>query len=111
MEEEKKNYLMAKLQKNSFKYKGHFWRKPCFMTNKYNTAILISYINFQHNYEKANESATGRKSTGLHFSTYRATVNRQGVFKSPSYGQINFNEDLTDPIYRCLTIVWDRVFR
>ena len=69
------------------------------------------FLWFQHNSDKASDSATGRKSVGLHFCTYRATVNRDGVFKSPACGQINFNEDLTDPIYKCLTIVWDRVFR
>ena len=82
------------------------------MTKCHIVGIHMSWlISFQRNTERACESATGRKSVGLHWGTYRATVSREGIYKSPSYGQINFNEDLTDPIYKCLTIVWDRVFR
>ncbi|KAK3100746.1 hypothetical protein FSP39_024595 [Pinctada imbricata] len=34
----------------------------------------------------------------------------KGVFTSPSFGQVNFNEDLSAPMYTCLSIVWDKVF-
>ncbi|KAH3768967.1 hypothetical protein DPMN_170188 [Dreissena polymorpha] len=51
-----------------------------------------------------------KRSGGLQFPTYRATVRRQGVFTSPSYGPVDFNEDLAEPMYRSMTIVWDRAF-
>lgn len=52
-----------------------------------------------------------KQAGGLHWCTYRATVRRQGVYSSPTYGQVNFNEDLTAPMYNSISIVWDKVFR
>lgn len=43
--------------------------------------------------------------------TYRATTRRYGVYTSPTYGPVDFNEDLAEPMYRSMTIVWDRAFR
>ncbi|KAL4234557.1 hypothetical protein ACF0H5_006198 [Mactra antiquata] len=52
-----------------------------------------------------------KKTGGLHWMTYRAAVNRNGVLKSKTQsGNIDFNEDLAEPMYRCTTIVWDRAF-
>uniref|UniRef100_A0A8W8KI25 FHA domain-containing protein n=1 Tax=Magallana gigas TaxID=29159 RepID=A0A8W8KI25_MAGGI len=51
-----------------------------------------------------------KQAGGLHWCTYRATVRRQGVYSSPTYGQVNFNEDLTAPMYNSISIVWDKVF-
>ncbi|XP_061188894.1 uncharacterized protein LOC133197070 [Saccostrea echinata] len=68
---------------------------------------------------KANEQATkwgspmnkeNKQAGGLHWCTYRAAVQRQGVYQSPSYGPVNFNEDLTAPMYTRISIVWDKVF-
>ncbi|XP_062595856.1 uncharacterized protein LOC134257231 [Saccostrea cucullata] len=69
---------------------------------------------------KANEQAAkwgspmnkeNKQAGGLHWCVYRATVQRHGVFQSPTYGPVNFNEDLTAPMYTRISIVWDKVFR
>ncbi|XP_045194118.2 uncharacterized protein LOC123549787 [Mercenaria mercenaria] len=56
------------------------------------------------------DPAKDKRSGGLHWATYRATVRRQGVYTSGSYGSVDFNEDLAEPMYRSMTIVWDRAF-
>ncbi|XP_033730770.1 uncharacterized protein LOC117320229, partial [Pecten maximus] len=47
---------------------------------------------------------------GLHWKAYQCTVRRQGVYKSPTYGAIDFNEQLSEPMYRCISVCWDKVF-
>ncbi|WAR13066.1 hypothetical protein MAR_027246, partial [Mya arenaria] len=51
-----------------------------------------------------------RREGGLHFMTYKATTRRNGVYTSPTFGPVDFNEDLAEPMYRSMTIVWDRAF-
>ncbi|XP_035679869.1 uncharacterized protein LOC118418142 [Branchiostoma floridae] len=51
-----------------------------------------------------------RQAGGLHYSTYKATVRRSGVYKSPTYGPIDMNEDLSSPLYNTITISWQKVF-
>ncbi|XP_069113087.1 microtubule-associated protein futsch-like [Argopecten irradians] len=51
-----------------------------------------------------------RSEGGLHWKTYQCTVRRQGVYKSPTYGAIDFNEQLSEPMYRCISVCWDKVF-
>ncbi|KAL5022560.1 hypothetical protein ScPMuIL_001715 [Solemya velum] len=51
-----------------------------------------------------------REKGGLHWCTYRATVRRDGVFNSPSWGPVDFNEQLVEPMYRNISISWDKVF-
>ncbi|XP_048745844.2 uncharacterized protein LOC125658551 isoform X2 [Ostrea edulis] len=58
----------------------------------------------------ASVNKENKQAGGLHWCTYRATVRRQGVFTSPSYGNVNFNQDLTEPMYTSISIVWDKVF-
>lgn len=55
---------------------------------------------------------TGRGSRGPPYphKTYMATIYRQGEFRSPTYGYINFNRDLVLPILDQQTIVWHQVF-
>ena len=40
-----------------------------------------------------------------------ATIYRQGEFRSPRHGYINFNEDLVLPILKQQAVVWDQVFK
>lgn len=47
---------------------------------------------------------------GLCWSTYKATVRRNGVYTG-SAGARNFNMDLFDPISRYLAAGWERVFQ
>ncbi|KAL3864908.1 hypothetical protein ACJMK2_006554 [Sinanodonta woodiana] len=48
---------------------------------------------------------------GLHWRSYRATVQRKGIFTIySSKTDINFNDDLVDPIYKEIAIEWNRVF-
>lgn len=55
-------------------------------------------------------SSARHPAKGYPFNTYMAAVPRHGEFRSPTYGYINFNEDLTNPILKQQAIVWDRVF-
>ncbi|KAL3859762.1 hypothetical protein ACJMK2_009958 [Sinanodonta woodiana] len=62
-------------------------------------------------------AAPGKKAptrgtpVGLHWRSYRATVQRKGVFTLPaSNTDINFNQDLADPIYKEVENEWNRVF-
>ncbi|KAK3723591.1 hypothetical protein LTR37_001843 [Vermiconidia calcicola] len=47
---------------------------------------------------------------GLHWGTYRATVRRSGVFTGAS-GARDFNAALTEPIYKHLATVWEKMFQ
>ncbi|XP_006822032.2 uncharacterized protein LOC102804676 [Saccoglossus kowalevskii] len=47
---------------------------------------------------------------GYHSATYRATVNRDGVYNSPTAGAIDFNQDLSEPVYSSIVIEWDKLF-
>jgi hypothetical protein len=42
--------------------------------------------------------------------TYRATCRRNGMYSSPTAGMINFNEELSEPIYRLISVNWDNFF-
>jgi hypothetical protein len=42
--------------------------------------------------------------------TYRATCKRNGMYSSPTAGMINFNEELSEPVYRLLSVNWDNFF-
>ncbi|KAI9019085.1 hypothetical protein DFJ74DRAFT_728651 [Hyaloraphidium curvatum] len=47
---------------------------------------------------------------GLHYSTYKATVRRDGVYSSRAAGgTIDMNQRLADPIQSQVTSTWDRV--
>jgi hypothetical protein len=39
-----------------------------------------------------------RNGGGLYWSTYFATLRREGVFASPSCGNIDMNQELSDPV-------------
>jgi hypothetical protein len=48
---------------------------------------------------------------GIHWATLRATVNHDGVFRSPSTGRsFDFNEDLAEPLLKQLPLSWERYF-
>lgn len=55
--------------------------------------------------------AGGLPSTGLPWTTYKATTSRCGVFRSPTYGAIDFNEDLAGPMYDSLMVAWNKIFK
>ncbi|KAF2212230.1 hypothetical protein CERZMDRAFT_67917 [Cercospora zeae-maydis SCOH1-5] len=59
---------------------------------------------------KAESWGLPQSAGGLHWSTYRATVRRSGVF-SGSAGPRDFNAELTEPIYRQLATIWEKVFQ
>ncbi|KAI1749431.1 hypothetical protein F4782DRAFT_513171 [Xylaria castorea] len=50
-----------------------------------------------------------RGEGGLFWSTYKATVRRQGIYAGAS-GPRDFNQELFDPIYRNLATGWERAF-
>ena len=47
---------------------------------------------------------------GLSYATYKATVQRMGVFNSIAAGPVNFNEDLSNPLWHHITVCWIEVF-
>ncbi|WAR13087.1 SLIP-like protein [Mya arenaria] len=51
-----------------------------------------------------------RREGGLSCKTYIATARRNGVYYSPTFGPVDFNEDLAAPMYRNMAIVWDTAF-
>lgn len=51
-----------------------------------------------------------RGEGGLYWSTYKATVRRQGVYSGAS-GPRDFNQELFDPISRNLATGWERAFQ
>ncbi|KAF2640941.1 hypothetical protein P280DRAFT_399475 [Massarina eburnea CBS 473.64] len=54
----------------------------------------------------------GYKSEGgLHYSTYKAVVRRNGVYHSTSAGHRDFNADLMDVILKRLATGWERAFQ
>jgi hypothetical protein len=52
-----------------------------------------------------------QKWAGIHWSTLRAIVQRDGVFKSPATGKFyDLNGDLTEPLMSQLPVSWERYF-
>ncbi|WAR13064.1 SLIP-like protein, partial [Mya arenaria] len=56
------------------------------------------------------DRTTDRREGGLSCKTYIATTRRNGVYYSPTFGPVDFNEDLAAPMYRSMAIVWDTAF-
>jgi len=58
--------------------------------------------------DKNRRTRTERRpdQNGLYWSTYWATVRREGVFTSPTYGEIDFNQELCDPMEKEFTTDW-----
>ena len=48
-----------------------------------------------------------RAGGGLFWSTYFATLRRDGVFVSPSCGAIDMNQELSDPVEEKMMVGWD----
>ena len=48
-----------------------------------------------------------RNGGGLHYSTYNATVRRDGVYTSASAGSIDFNQELCDPVEKSFMVGWE----
>lgn len=51
----------------------------------------------------------GPDKNGLYWSTYFATVRREGVYVSASAGQIDFNQELCDPVEKEFSADWQRI--
>ncbi|KAI0164025.1 hypothetical protein GGR57DRAFT_452090 [Xylariaceae sp. FL1272] len=64
--------------------------------------------------QAANATAAGwsapRQLGGLHFSTYRATVRRDGVYAGAS-GARDFNQELFDPVSKKAASGWEQAFQ
>ena len=53
-----------------------------------------------------------RERGGMAFNTYKATVQRDGVYTSKGMRvRIDMNADLTDPFLHMLNVSWREVFR
>ncbi|XP_062426717.1 uncharacterized protein LOC134137583 isoform X2 [Rhea pennata] len=52
----------------------------------------------------------GLPHCGYPYATYRAVCARQGVYSSVACGFIDFNEQLTEPIYSTISMTWNDVF-
>jgi hypothetical protein len=51
----------------------------------------------------------GPTQNGLYWSTYQATVRRDGVYSSGCAGEIDFNQELCDPVEKEFSADWQRV--
>jgi hypothetical protein len=49
----------------------------------------------------------GAGGGALEWGTYAATAKRDGVYKSASAGEIDWNQDLADPIQKALMVGWE----
>ncbi|XP_010226319.1 PREDICTED: uncharacterized protein LOC104580510 [Tinamus guttatus] len=47
---------------------------------------------------------------GYAYATYRAVCARNGVYSSVACGVVDFNEQLTEPIYSSISVAWNEVF-
>ena len=45
---------------------------------------------------------------GLPWSTYFATVRRNGEYVSGSFGNVDFNQDLCEPVEKAFMVGWER---
>jgi hypothetical protein len=52
----------------------------------------------------------GPEKNGLYWSTYFATVRREGVYVSGAAGEIDFNQELCEPMEKAFSAEWQRVF-
>ncbi|KAK3603899.1 hypothetical protein CHS0354_042909 [Potamilus streckersoni] len=59
---------------------------------------------------KPSKDPENHRTGGLHWVTYKATIQRLGVYTSPTVGNIDFNEELAAPFSRTITVVWTKVF-
>ncbi|KAL3860607.1 hypothetical protein ACJMK2_010705 [Sinanodonta woodiana] len=59
---------------------------------------------------KQSTDQANRRAGGLHLATYKATIHRLGVYSSPTFGNIDMNEELSEPFYRTIAVVWSKVF-
>jgi hypothetical protein len=50
----------------------------------------------------------GFADAGLYWSTYQATVRREGVYNSASAGAVDFNQELCDPMEKEFSTHWQR---
>jgi hypothetical protein len=46
---------------------------------------------------------------GLYWATYQATVTREGVFTSGAAGEVDFNQELYDPMEKEFSTEWQRI--
>ena len=49
-----------------------------------------------------------RGGGGLYYSTYLATIRRNGAYASPTAGPIDFNQELADPVEKAFMVGWDK---
>ena len=48
------------------------------------------------------------KQNALHWATYNAVVRRDGFYVSPTFGEVDFNQELCDPMEKEFSIDWQR---
>eukprot|EP01114_Cavostelium_apophysatum_P012584 TRINITY_DN2852_c0_g1_i1.p1 TRINITY_DN2852_c0_g1~~TRINITY_DN2852_c0_g1_i1.p1 ORF type:complete len:1432 (-),score=454.04 TRINITY_DN2852_c0_g1_i1:258-4553(-) len=60
--------------------------------------------------EQLANQIVNKEGSRLKYPSYRAAIRREGVYNSGAAGRINFNEDLVEPIYRQISVNWDRMF-
>jgi hypothetical protein len=54
------------------------------------------------------EPFCGFADAGLYWSTYQATVRREGVYNSACAGEVDFNQELCDPMEKEFSTHWQR---
>jgi hypothetical protein len=79
--------------------------------NGYKIKVVYSYRVCMHCKQQVNKEK--RDEGGLHHSTYKAVVQRDGAFKSTDskIGSIDFNEDLSAPMSKHFSFAWNQIFK
>jgi hypothetical protein len=57
---------------------------------------------------KDKRTKTERKGGGLAHSTYQATAARDGSWTSPTVGEIDWNQELADPVQQAFMVGWEQ---
>lgn len=72
-------------------------------------AAAISTVNSWGLKSRRNRHERGPGQNGLYWSTYQATVRRDGVYVSGSASAIDFNQELCDPMEEEFSFDWQRI--
>lgn len=81
--------------------------RPSLMTGaaKANTAAMATVTSWGSKNRRTKQFRSPMQN-GLHWGTYNATVRRNGVYTSPSAGEIDFNQELCDPCEKEFSADW-----
>jgi hypothetical protein len=75
--------------------------------SKGNAAAMQTVVSWGSSSRRTKQDR-GPEKNGLYWSTYQATVRRDGVYGSASAGAVDFNQELCDPMEKEFSADWQR---